>query len=80
MKFTKYFPSTTQGTWVSMGVYSDGSYNVPAGLIYSFPVTCRDGEWTIVQGMYLAWETSESCMLIFIRLNFYKIHNMPNFF
>jgi hypothetical protein len=39
-----------QGTWVSMGVYSDGSYNVPAGLIYSFPVTCRNGEWKIVQG------------------------------
>lgn len=33
-----------------MGVYSDGSYNVPAGLIYSFPVTCKNGEWTIVQG------------------------------
>ncbi|KAH7573235.1 hypothetical protein JRO89_XS03G0096000 [Xanthoceras sorbifolium] len=41
----------TTGTWVSMGVYSDGSYNVPAGLIYSFPVTCRNGEWTIVQGL-----------------------------
>lgn len=39
-----------QGTWVSMGVYSDGSYNVPAGLVYSFPVTCKNGEWTIVQG------------------------------
>jgi malate dehydrogenase len=33
-----------------MGVYSDGSYNVPAGLIYSFPVTCQNGEWKIVQG------------------------------
>ncbi|KAF5452682.1 hypothetical protein F2P56_027652 [Juglans regia] len=42
---------TPEGTWVSMGVYSDGSYNVPAGLIYSFPVTCRHGEWTIVQGL-----------------------------
>ncbi|KAH0465660.1 hypothetical protein IEQ34_005763 [Dendrobium chrysotoxum] len=42
---------TPEGTWVSMGVYSDGSYNVPAGLIYSFPVTCRDGEWSIVQGL-----------------------------
>ncbi|CAL9175362.1 malate dehydrogenase-like [Musa acuminata AAA Group] len=42
---------TPEGTWVSMGVYSDGSYNVPAGLIYSFPVTCRAGEWTIVQGL-----------------------------
>ncbi|CAL5395223.1 unnamed protein product [Camellia sinensis] len=42
---------TPEGTWVSMGVYSDGSYNVPTGLIYSFPVTCRNGEWTIVQGL-----------------------------
>jgi malate dehydrogenase len=42
---------TPEGTWVSMGVYSDGSYNVPAGLIYSFPVTCHNGEWTIVQGL-----------------------------
>lgn len=44
---------TPEGTWVSMGVYSDGSYNVPAGLIYSFPVTCRNGEWSIVQGLSL---------------------------
>ncbi|KAA8527771.1 hypothetical protein F0562_035360 [Nyssa sinensis] len=42
---------TPEGTWVSMGVYSDGSYSVPAGLIYSFPVTCQKGEWTIVQGL-----------------------------
>ncbi|KAK1379801.1 malate dehydrogenase [Heracleum sosnowskyi] len=42
---------TPEGTWVSMGVYSDGSYNVPAGLIYSFPVTCANGEWKIVQGL-----------------------------
>ncbi|XP_028077697.1 malate dehydrogenase 2, cytoplasmic-like isoform X1 [Camellia sinensis] len=42
---------TPEGTWVSMGVYSDGSYNVPAGLIYSFPVTCCNGVWTIVQGL-----------------------------
>ncbi|KAL9262519.1 Malate dehydrogenase-like protein [Drosera capensis] len=42
---------TPEGTWVSMGVYSDGSYNVPAGVIYSFPVTCKNGEWTIVQGL-----------------------------
>lgn len=42
---------TPEGTWVSMGVYSDGSYNVPAGLIYSFPVTCAHGEWKIVQGL-----------------------------
>ncbi|KAK8548631.1 hypothetical protein V6N13_054586 [Hibiscus sabdariffa] len=42
---------TPEGLWVSMGVYSDGSYNVPAGVIYSFPVTCKNGEWTIVQGL-----------------------------
>ncbi|GBG88739.1 hypothetical protein CBR_g48269 [Chara braunii] len=42
---------TPEGTWVSMGVYSDGSYGVPAGLIYSFPVTCKSGEWEIVQGL-----------------------------
>ncbi|MFV2089634.1 MAG: malate dehydrogenase, partial [Pseudomonadales bacterium] len=36
---------------VSMGVYSDGSYGVEAGLIYSFPVTCAGGDWQIVQGL-----------------------------
>ncbi|KAI8004793.1 Malate dehydrogenase 2, cytoplasmic [Camellia lanceoleosa] len=42
---------TPEGTWVSMGVYSDGSYNVLTGLIYSFPVTCCNGVCTIVQGL-----------------------------
>ncbi|XP_050215499.1 malate dehydrogenase, cytoplasmic-like [Mercurialis annua] len=42
---------TPEGTWVSMGVYSDGSYGIPAGLIYAFPVTCKNGEWTIVPGL-----------------------------
>ena len=37
--------------WVSMGVYSDGSYDIAKGLIYSFPVTCKDGDWAIVQGL-----------------------------
>ena len=36
---------------VSMGVYSDGSYGVAEGLIYSFPVTCQGGAWSIVQGV-----------------------------
>jgi malate dehydrogenase len=35
--------------WVSMGVYSDGSYGIQKGLIYSFPCVCRDGDWRIVQ-------------------------------
>ncbi|GJP46545.1 hypothetical protein CLOM_g5817 [Closterium sp. NIES-68] len=42
---------TPEGSWVSMGVISDGSYDVPKDIIYSFPVTCKDGEWTIVQGL-----------------------------
>jgi NAD-dependent malate dehydrogenase len=42
---------TKDGEFVSMGVYSDGSYGVPAGLIYSFPVTIKDGQAKIVQGL-----------------------------
>jgi|TARA_B110000967_G_scaffold93373_1_gene95944 malate dehydrogenase len=42
---------TTEGDWVSMGVYSDGSYGITEGLIYSFPCTCAGGDWTIVQGL-----------------------------
>jgi malate dehydrogenase len=39
------------GDWVSMAVFSDGSYGVPEGLISSFPVTTKDGNWSIVQGL-----------------------------
>ena len=42
---------TPDGDWVSMAVPSDGSYGVPEGLISSFPVTCSDGGWSIVQGL-----------------------------
>ncbi|MFB4305830.1 malate dehydrogenase [Actinomadura sp. GTD37] len=42
---------TAEGTWTSMAVVSDGSYGVPEGLISSFPVTTKDGEWEIVQGL-----------------------------
>ena len=41
---------TAPGDWVSMGVYSDGSYGIREGLIYSFPCVCKEGEWQIVQG------------------------------
>ena len=37
--------------WVSMAVVSDGSYDVPEGLISSFPVTTKDGNWSIVGGL-----------------------------
>jgi malate dehydrogenase len=43
----------TDGGWVSMGVPSDGSYDVPEGLISGFPCTCSGGEHTIVQGLDL---------------------------
>jgi malate dehydrogenase len=42
---------TDEGDWVSMGVYSDGSYGIAVGLIYSFPCRCSGGEWEIVQGL-----------------------------
>src|SRR5580698_2354727 len=42
---------SSDGDWVSMGVPSDGSYGIPAGLIYSHPVTCRNGEYQIVAGL-----------------------------
>ncbi|MEU3447043.1 malate dehydrogenase [Streptomyces thermolilacinus] len=42
---------TAEGDWTSMGIPSDGSYGVPEGLISSFPVTCKDGSYEIVQGL-----------------------------
>ena len=36
---------------VSMGVYSDGSYGINEGLIYSFPCRCEGGDWQIIQGL-----------------------------
>ncbi|MCG3143006.1 MAG: malate dehydrogenase [Gammaproteobacteria bacterium] len=42
---------TPADDWTSMAVPSDGSYGIPEGLVYSFPVTCKNGEWSIVQGL-----------------------------
>ncbi len=42
---------TAPGDWVSMAIPSDGSYGVPEGLISSFPCTCADGVYSIVQGL-----------------------------
>lgn len=42
---------TAAGDWTSMGIYSDGSYGIAEGLIYSFPCRCKQGEWEIVQGL-----------------------------
>ena len=42
---------TADGDWVSMAIPSDGSYGVPEGIISSFPCVCKDGEYSIVQGL-----------------------------
>ncbi len=42
---------TPAGDWVSMGIPSDGSYGIEKGLIYSFPVTVENGDYSIVQGL-----------------------------
>jgi malate dehydrogenase len=46
-----WFLGSNEGDWVSMGVPADGSYGVSEGIIYSYPVTCRNGEYQIVQGL-----------------------------
>ncbi len=46
-----WLQGTPDGDWVSMAVVSDGSYGVPEGLISSFPVTTKNGDWSIVQGL-----------------------------
>jgi malate dehydrogenase len=42
---------TGEGDWVSMAVPSDGSYGIPEGVVYSYPVTTKNGEYAIVQGL-----------------------------
>lgn len=44
---------TEDGDWTSMAIPSDGSYGISEGLIYSFPVTCNNGKYEIVQGLEL---------------------------
>jgi len=47
--------------WVTMSVPSDGSYGIPEGVMYGFPVTCRNGHYTIVQGLPIS-ETGKKHM------------------
>ena len=41
----------TSGKWVTMGIPSDGSYGIPEDVIYGFPVTCANGEYSLVPGL-----------------------------
>jgi len=42
---------TPTGDWVSMGIPSDGSYGIPEGVLFGYPVTCKNGRYQIVQGL-----------------------------
>ena len=52
---------TADGDWVSMAIPSDGSYDIEPGIMYSYPVTCKDGQYEIVQGLEIS-EFSRSRM------------------
>ena len=45
---------TPPGDWVSMAIASDGSYGIAEGVIYSYPVTCKNGEYSIIQGLSIS--------------------------
>ncbi len=45
---------TAAGDWVTMGIPSDGSYGIPEGVMFGYPVTCANGEYKIVQGLELS--------------------------
>jgi malate dehydrogenase len=42
---------TRDGDWISMGVPADGSYGIPEGVLYGYPVTCKGGKYEIVKGI-----------------------------
>ncbi len=50
---------TRESDWVSMGIPSNGSYSIPAGVIYSFPVVCQNGRYKIVQDLPISDADSE---------------------
>ena len=60
---------TAENDWVSMAIPSDGSYGIAEGIIYSFPVTCSNGQYEIIQGLEIddfsreAMNASESELL-----------------
>ena len=53
---------TDENDWVSMGVYSNGEYGIAEGLIYSFPCTCSNGDWSIVEGVDVSSDFSKDKM------------------
>jgi malate dehydrogenase len=51
----------TSGKWVTMGIASDGSYGIPADTMFGFPVTCANGEYTIIKNLPID-EFSQQCI------------------
>ncbi len=49
--FRTWLNGTAPDDWVSMAIPADGSYAIPEGVMYSYPVTCENGEYRIVQGL-----------------------------
>lgn len=45
--------------WTSMAVPSDGSYGVPKGVVFSYPVLCKDGKYEIVKGLKVDAESQK---------------------
>jgi len=60
---------TAEGDWVSMSIPSDGSYGIPEGVVYSYPVTCRDGQYQIVQGLEINAFSRERMTATYQELN-----------
>jgi len=49
-----WISGSRDGDWVTMGVPSDGSYGIPEGVIYGYPVTCRGGSFQLVKGLEIS--------------------------
>jgi len=49
-----WIDGTRPGNWISMGVPSDGSYGIPEGVVYGYPVTCEGGRYKIVKGLQIS--------------------------
>jgi malate dehydrogenase len=49
-----WIAGSRDGDWVTMGVPSDGSYGIPEGVIFGYPVTCRGGQVQIVKGVEIS--------------------------
>jgi malate dehydrogenase len=49
-----WIAGTPEGDWVTMGIPSDGSYGIPEGVLYGYPVTCKGGQYQIVKGIEIS--------------------------